>query len=136
MRMAGVSYVACLLGRGGRRCSAQTHFGHSVADWLDTDAALLTASVQLAHTFPCCQRLQDSCSSGRSCTSGGCPEPVERVPAENGTVHDADAPDGAASPSRWMQADAAEPDIGSERDITRLGESVVKVGTPNLSFKC
>lgn len=26
-----------------------------------------------------------------------------------------------------MQADAAEPDIGSERDITRLGESVVKV---------
>jgi hypothetical protein len=49
--------------------------------------------------------------------------------AENGTVHDAEAPEGAASPSRWMQADAAEPDIGSERDITRLGESVVKVGT-------
>lgn len=56
-------------------------------------------------------------------------------PTENGTVHDADAPDGAASPSRWMQADAAEPDIGSERDITRLGESVVKVGTPRLKCK-
>ena len=50
-------------------------------------------------------------------------------------MHDADAPDGAASPSRWMQADTAEPDIGSERDITRLGESVVKVGTyePTMS---
>jgi hypothetical protein len=53
---------------------------------------------------------------------------VKCVSAENGTVHDAEVPDGAASPSRWMQADAAEPDIGSERDITRLGESVVKVG--------
>lgn len=48
-------------------------------------------------------------------------------PTENGTAHDAEAADGAAPPSRWMQADAAEPDIGSERDISRLGESVVKV---------
>lgn len=47
--------------------------------------------------------------------------------AENGTAHDADAADGAASPSRWMQPDAAEPDIGTERDIPLLGESVVKV---------
>jgi hypothetical protein len=106
------------------------------AVWLGTDAALPTVSAQLAHTLSCCQRLQDSRSSGRSRRSGGCPEPVKRVFAENGTAHDADAPDGAASPSRWMQADAAEPDIGSERDITRLGESVVKVGAVHPNPTC
>lgn len=47
--------------------------------------------------------------------------------AENGTTHEAEAAEVPASPPRWMQVDAAEPDIGSERDITRLGESVVKV---------
>lgn len=52
--------------------------------------------------------------------------------AENGTAGlEADAAAGAdagMSPSPWQPGDGAEPDIGSERDISRLGESVVKVG--------
>ena len=54
--------------------------------------------------------------------------------AENGTalpeelaVPNGTAENGAASPSRWVQSDGAAPDIGDARDISRLGESVVKV---------